>query len=61
MKQVLPKEGLIIVEYVPAPIAGSGSVLVEVRYSVISTGTETAVVAASEDLMDTLSGILATW
>ena len=47
MKQVLVKKGQIIVENVPPPLIDKGSVLVEVKYSLISTGTETAGVAAS--------------
>ena len=40
MKQVLMRRGHIAVENVPAPLVEPGSVLVEVAYSVISTGTE---------------------
>jgi len=47
MKQVLVKKGQIIVEDVPPPLIDEGSVLVEVKYSLISVGTETAGVEAS--------------
>ena len=47
MKQVLVKKGQIIIENVPPPLVNNGSVLVEVKYSLISAGTETAGVAAS--------------
>jgi len=47
MKQVLIKSGSIIVEDIPSPSVDNGSVLVEVKYSLISTGTETTGVAAS--------------
>lgn len=47
MKQVLVKKGQIIVEEVPAPMVDNNSVLVEVRYSLISTGTESAGISAS--------------
>lgn len=40
MKQVLIKKGKINVEDVPAPLVGPGKVLIEVAYSLISTGTE---------------------
>lgn len=40
MKQVLVRRGKIAVEDVPAPLVGKGNVLVEVAYSLISTGTE---------------------
>jgi len=40
MKQVLVRRGKITVEDVPAPLVGEGNVLVEVAYSLISTGTE---------------------
>ena len=42
MKQVFFNEnGQVVVEEVPAPIAGPGQVLVQVTNSLISTGTET--------------------
>ena len=47
MKQVLIKRGQIIIEDVPLPIVDKGSVLVKVKYSLISAGTESAGVAAS--------------
>jgi predicted dehydrogenase len=47
MKQVLIRKGEVVVEEVPAPLGGEGSVLVEVRYSLISVGTEISGVAAS--------------
>jgi|LSQX01.3.fsa_nt_gb hypothetical protein len=40
MKQVLVRKGRVMVEDVPAPLVGMGNVLVEVAYSLISTGTE---------------------
>ncbi|MCE7980641.1 MAG: oxidoreductase [Caldilinea sp. CFX5] len=40
MKQVLIRRGQAIVETVPAPLLESGHVLIEVAYSLISTGTE---------------------
>ena len=40
MKQVVVKKGEVKVEDVPRPFIGKGNVLVEVAYSVISTGTE---------------------
>lgn len=40
MKQVLLRRGKIFVEDVPAPLVGKGNILVEVGYSLISTGTE---------------------
>jgi predicted dehydrogenase/threonine dehydrogenase-like Zn-dependent dehydrogenase len=42
MRQVLLKKGEILVEEVPAPVVEDRYVLVEVAYSVISTGTELA-------------------
>jgi len=47
MKQVLIKKGEVVVEEVPAPIVNENSVLVEVRYSVISAGTEMAGITTS--------------
>ena len=40
MKQVLVRRGKIMIEGVPSPLVGKGNVLVEVAYSLISTGTE---------------------
>ena len=40
MKQVLIKQGQVVVEDIPAPQVQPGTVLVRVRYSSISTGTE---------------------
>ena len=40
MRQVLIRRGQIMVENVPAPLIEDGHVLVEVAYSLISTGTE---------------------
>ena len=47
MKQILIRKGEVVVEEVPAPLGSEGSVLVEVRYSLISVGTEISGVAAS--------------
>jgi len=47
MKQILVKQGKIIVEEVPAPMVNKNSVLVEVQFSLISTGTEMAVLTTS--------------
>ncbi len=47
MKQVLVKNGEIVVESVPPPAAVPGHLLVRVHYSLISTGTEMSVVATS--------------
>jgi predicted dehydrogenase/threonine dehydrogenase-like Zn-dependent dehydrogenase len=40
VKQVLVKQGQIVVEDIPLPLIESGTVLVQVEYSSISTGTE---------------------
>lgn len=40
MKQVLVKQGKVVLENVPAPAEESGAVLVKVQYSCISAGTE---------------------
>lgn len=40
MKQVFVKSGSVVVDNVPAPLLGDNGVLVEVAYSLISTGTE---------------------
>lgn len=47
MKQVLMKKGQVIVEEVPAPIAGDNEILVQVCYSCISTGTELSGIKSS--------------
>lgn len=52
MKQVLVRRGSVSVDEVPAPLVGKGNVLVEVGYSVISTGTEVAgIKGAGESLV----------
>lgn len=48
MKQVVLRNGQAVVEEVPAPALMPGSVLVQVAYSCISPGTETATLAAGE-------------
>lgn len=51
MKQVLVRRGKIRVEDVPAPLLGDNHILVEVAYSLISTGTEvTGVKRSGESL-----------
>jgi predicted dehydrogenase/threonine dehydrogenase-like Zn-dependent dehydrogenase len=40
MKQVLISQGSVLVEEVPAPVAVPGTILVDVAFSCISTGTE---------------------
>jgi predicted dehydrogenase/threonine dehydrogenase-like Zn-dependent dehydrogenase len=40
MKQVLTQKGTILLLDIPAPLIGQGQVLVEVAYSLISSGTE---------------------
>lgn len=47
MQQVLIRRGQVNVEQVPAPLVEPGHVLVEVAYSLISSGTETAGVTQS--------------
>jgi predicted dehydrogenase/threonine dehydrogenase-like Zn-dependent dehydrogenase len=47
MRQVLLKEGRAVVEDVPAPAAEAGRVLVRTAYSVLSAGTERAVLQAT--------------
>ena len=47
MKQVFIKKGSVIVDEVPAPLVEEGGVLVEVAYSLISTGTEVSGVEQS--------------
>jgi predicted dehydrogenase/threonine dehydrogenase-like Zn-dependent dehydrogenase len=52
MKQLLIKKGEVVVEDVPPPLVDDGSVLVEVKYSLISAGTEmTGVTASGESLL----------
>ena len=48
MKQVLIKQGKIIVEKVPSPLVQSGHVLVRVDHSCISVGTELSGIRTSE-------------
>jgi predicted dehydrogenase/threonine dehydrogenase-like Zn-dependent dehydrogenase len=48
MKQVFIKRGQVLVEEVPAPICDDNSLLIEVAYSLISSGTETAGVSQSQ-------------
>jgi predicted dehydrogenase/threonine dehydrogenase-like Zn-dependent dehydrogenase len=47
MKQVLIRQGRVVVEEMPVPVPGPGEVLVRAAYSLISAGTETASVQAS--------------
>jgi predicted dehydrogenase/threonine dehydrogenase-like Zn-dependent dehydrogenase len=47
MRQVLVRRGRIATEHVPAPLVEPGHVLVEVAYSLISSGTEQATVRSS--------------
>ncbi len=47
MRQILIQRGLVTVENVPAPMVEDGHILVEVAYSVISTGTEVSSVENS--------------
>lgn len=47
MKQLLIKQGEVVVDQIPAPSCGPGDVLVQVHYSLISTGTEMAGVIES--------------
>ncbi len=47
MKQVLVRRGVVVLEEVPSPGVESGRVLVQVAYSVISTGTEVSNVERS--------------
>lgn len=60
MRQVfLSKSGEILVEEAPAPDLGAGEVLIDVAYSLISTGTETASVArANADVRERISRAL---
>lgn len=47
MKQVLVKQGNVVLEQVPAPAVEAGAVLVKVGYSCISVGTEMSGIRAS--------------
>lgn len=47
MKQVLIRQGRVVVERMPAPACGSGEVLVRTAFSLISPGTETAALESS--------------
>lgn len=47
MKQVLIRQGQVVVEEIPVPQVGSGTVLVQVNYSCISIGTEMSGIKAS--------------
>lgn len=47
MKQLLVKQGNVILEEVPAPVVEPGTVLVRVEYSCISIGTEMSGIRAS--------------
>ncbi|GAB4276430.1 MAG: bi-domain-containing oxidoreductase [Coriobacteriia bacterium] len=47
MKQVLVRSGEVVVEEVPAPVAGPGMVLVSVSHSAVSVGTELSSVRSS--------------
>jgi predicted dehydrogenase len=48
MRQVLLREGKALLEEVPRPVAGPGQVLVRTSYSVLSAGTERAVLHGSD-------------
>lgn len=48
MRQVLLREGKALLEEVPRPVAGPGQVLVRTAYSVLSAGTERAVLHESD-------------
>ncbi len=48
MRQVLLREGKALLAEVPRPVAGPGQVLVRTAYSVLSAGTERAVLRGSE-------------
>ena len=47
MKQILIQSGKTVIADVPVPLVGKGHVLVEVAYSLISTGTEISVLESS--------------
>jgi predicted dehydrogenase/threonine dehydrogenase-like Zn-dependent dehydrogenase len=47
MKQILLRKGSIIVDDIPAPLINDNSALVEVAYSLISTGTELSGIKSS--------------
>jgi len=51
MKQLIVKKGRVLVENVPAPKIGPDTVLVQVKYSSISIGTEIAGVSSSKDTL----------
>ncbi len=48
MKQVFIKQGQAVVEEVPAPVCDNNRILVELSYSLISSGTESAGVTQSQ-------------
>ncbi len=48
MKQVFIKRGQVLVEEVPAPVCDDNSLLIEVAYSLISSGTEAAGITQSK-------------
>ena len=48
MKQILIKNGAVVVDDVASPGCPDGFVLVENRYSLISTGTESSIVKQGE-------------
>ncbi|MDM8529150.1 bi-domain-containing oxidoreductase [Anaerolineales bacterium HSG24] len=47
MKQIILKKGQAVLQEIPAPIAQEGEVIVEVAYSLISAGTESAALQRS--------------
>ena len=47
MKQVLLREGRAVVEEMPEPLASPGRVLVRTAFSLVSAGTERAVLAGT--------------
>lgn len=49
MKQVLIKSGNILIDEVPAPLLDDDTILVEVAYSLISTGTELSTISSSSE------------
>jgi predicted dehydrogenase/threonine dehydrogenase-like Zn-dependent dehydrogenase len=49
MKQVLIRDGRVVVEEMPVPVAEPGRVLVRTAWSVLSAGTERAIVKSSAD------------
>ena len=42
MRQLVMNMGGVVVARMPRPVAGPGSVLIRVRYSLVSVGTEVA-------------------